>query len=317
MTLEESKTTLKGGAVITAQDWHGSVAIFFDYITEESNTAEASITDNWVESNYTLQDHIAVKPRIYRLKGFVGEVLYKQPTKWRKALSDWADNHAIKKETIERIRPINSLSGIVSNYTRLAINVADQIESSYDRYKQIYEAFKYGNPQQNLTNTPAYMEFIGRRQRVVSSILLNLLETRTPVELTDLAFNEIEEIKGRGNRLYFIQSVSSRQGDNAFISDYEVTIKEFRIATSQITKVDKSKFAGDVATQKTTEANNGTANTVSLQVVAGKLTKIVDDPQAQMSRIVGKEVKQVVTGNKIYTIKDTGYGSQILGVQRK
>lgn len=315
MTLEESNTTLKGGVVMTADGWSGSIAIFFDYIGEESNTAEASITDNWVESNYTLQDHIAIKPRIYRLKGFVGEVIFKQPSKWRKKLSDWANNHPILQETVDRVKPINSLSGIVSNYTRLAINVADQIESSYNRYKQIYEAFKFGSPQQNLSNAPAYFEFIGRRQRAVSSILLNLLEQRIPVKITDLTFNDIEEIKGRENRLYFLQSVSSRQGDNAFISDYEVTIKEFRIATSQITKVDNSKFAGDVATQKTVEANNGKANTVTLQTVAGKLTRIVDDSEAQMSRVVGKEIKEVVSGNKIYTVEDTGYGSRIMSTR--
>ena len=64
------------------------------------------------------------------------------------------------------------------------------------------------------------------------------------------------------NRLYFIQSVSSRQGDNAFISDYEVTIKEFRIAGSIITQVDSSKFADP--TLKTQPASNGKANTIEM-----------------------------------------------------
>lgn len=251
MTIEESGLRLTGGVAITAKvpQWSGSIAIFFDYITEESNTAEASITDNYVESNYSLQDHIAIKPRIYRLRGCVGEVIFKQPTKWTKAISDWADKNPILKRTKEVTKPITSLSGIISNYTRLAKNIVTQAESSYNRYKQIYEAYKNKN-----------QEFVGIRQKTVSKLLLNLLETRTPVQLLDLTFND--DIEGREDRLYFIQSVSSRQGDNAYISDYEVTIKEFRIAKSRITKADSTKFADP--TLKTEIATNGKANTTQV-----------------------------------------------------
>lgn len=307
MTVEESGVKLTGGVAITADipEWSGSVAVFFDYISEESNTAEASITDNYVESNYSLQDHIAIKPRIYRLRGYVGEVIFKQPTKWTKSISDWADKNPVLQKTKEIVKPINALSGIVSNYTRLAKNVVDQVESSYNRYKQIYDAYKNKN-----------QDFVGIRQKTVSKLLLNLLETRTPVKLTELAFND--DIEGREDRLYFLQSVSSRQGDNAFISDYEVTIKEFRIARSRITKVDNKKFAGDVATQKTEIANNGKANTVMIRNVAGKLKRVVEDPQAQMTRILGNDVKQeIISGNKIYTIQDTGYSSQIVNIRNK
>lgn len=272
MTIEESgiqvndQGAFKLGATITAElpEWSGSVAIFFDYLAEESNTAEASITDNYVESNYSVQDHIAVKPRIYRLKGYVGEVIFKQPTKFVKAISDWANNHPVLKNTLEKLKPINQISGIVSNYTQAAINVVNQVESSYNRYKQIYEQFKNIN-----------QEFVGIRQKTVSTLLLNLLEQRIPVKLTDLAFED--DIPGRENRLYFLQSVSSRQGDNRFISDYEVTIKEFRIVGTILTEVDASKFAFPVATQKTNKAKNGQAN--QEKVEASLENKIVPNTQ--------------------------------------
>lgn len=250
MTLEESNLLLQGGLVLTTTAFNGNVAIFFDYLSEESNTVEASITDNWVENNYSRQDHIAVKPRVYRLRGYVGEVIFKQPSVWTKAISDWSSNHQVLKKTQEVVKPITAISGIVSNYTQAAINVVNQIESSFNRYKQIYDAFKNKN-----------QEYIGRRQKVVSSILLNLLETKTPVKLTDLTFQDVDEIRGRGDRLYFLQSVSAKQGDNAFITDIEVTIKEFRIATSQITEVDTKKFAGELGFDKTKTSTNGGADT--------------------------------------------------------
>lgn len=54
-----------------------TVVAYFDIIDDESCSVEASITDNYVESNYALQDHVAVKPRIYRLKGYIGESVYR------------------------------------------------------------------------------------------------------------------------------------------------------------------------------------------------------------------------------------------------
>ena len=265
MTLEESGIITKEGLVITTANdepsFDGNVAIFFDYLSEESNTVEASITDNWVESNYSRQDHIAVKPRVYRLKGYVGEVIFKQPTKWVKELSAWANSaDPILVATRKAIKPINAISGIASNYTQAAINVVNQLESSFNRYKQIYEAFKNQN-----------QEYVGRRQKVVSSVLLNLLETRTPVKLTDLTFQDVKEIKGRGERLYFLQSVSARQGDNAFITDIEVTIKEFRIAQTKVTEADPKKFVDP--TLEVAKAPNGTGDTK--QITTTEQTKQV------------------------------------------
>jgi len=278
MTIEESglqvneQGAFKLGAAITAEvpQWSGSVAVFFDYIAEESNTAEASITDNYVENNYAIQDHIAIKPRIYRLKGYVGEVIFKHPTNWMKAISNWADNHPILKKTIEKTKPIRALSGIVSNYTQAGINIVNQLESSYNRYKQVYEQYKNIN-----------QDFVGVRQKTVSSLLLNLLEQRIPVQLTDLAFKD--DIKGRENRLYFLQSVSARQGDNGYIADYEVTIKEFRIAGSIITQVDSSKFAGDLGIDKTVKSYKGVANKVE---VPPEKIKILENntPAAKISK---------------------------------
>ena len=245
MTIEESDFKLSGGVALTVIE---NIVIFFDYLSEESSTSEASITDNWVEENYTRQDHIAVKPRIYRLKGYVGEVIFKHPTKWRESISEWASTHPILKKTLKAIKPINAISGVISNYTQLAINAVDQLESSYNRYKQMYESFKNKN-----------QGFVGKRQKTVNSILQNLLETKTPVKLTDLTFKDIDEIKGKEDRLYFLQSVSARQGENAFISDFEVTIKEFRIAKSKTTNADPNKYANYPS--KTEVATNGTANT--------------------------------------------------------
>lgn len=277
MTIEESNYKLTGGVAVTTtvekEGWDGNVAIFFDYISDETNTGEASITDNYVESGYSIQDHITIKPRVYRLRGYVGEVVFKNTSKWTGKLfsEDFLKNHPIWAKTTQIIKPINALSGIVSNYTQAAINVVDQVESSFNRYKQIYNAFRDKN-----------QEFVGKRQKAVNSILLNILEQRRPIKIIDLQFDKvsIDNIKFEEDKTYFIQSVSSHQGDNAFISDYEVVIKEFRIVSAKTTKVDKSQFAGDLASEKTTTANNGKANSLKVDKPIGDMLKKAETIQS-------------------------------------
>ena len=243
--------TLKG-AVIKTEDLSerfDEIALYFDYIEDETVTSEASITDNYVESNYAKQDHIALKPKIYRLRGCVGEVVYQNEYKWFKAIQEKVYNNPTIQNTMEKLKPIKVLSPIISNYTQLAINIVNQIESSFNRYKKILDDFKGKNIYKN------------ERQQMVYAILNQILQQRIPVQLTDFKFNYNPFKEGQYKKLYFLQSVSAHQGDNNFITDIEITIKEFRIATTKVTKLDKNKFGKITVTdvQKTVKQNDGIA----------------------------------------------------------
>jgi len=222
------------------------IAVLFDYIQDETSTVSADITDNWVESNYTLQDHIAIKPRIYRLRGCVGEVLYENVYKFLEKFEEEKIKHPVFSKTIDTVNAISSLSGTVSSYTQAAINVVKQIESSYDRYKKIYDNFTKANQLQ------------GKRQAILYEMLVYMMQNRLPVHLTNLAFgDEVLKELYIYEKKYFIQSVSAHQGNNAYISDIEVTVKEIRVAVTKTTKVDSKKYSGIAA--NTSEAKNGLA----------------------------------------------------------
>lgn len=226
------------------------VAIYFDYLEDETLTTEASITDNYVESNYSIQDHIAIKPKIYRLRGCVGEIVYRNNYfEWMNKITNKI-NHPVLLQTLDKMKPIVSVSPIISNYTQLAKNIVDQIESSFDRYKKMWNDYKgMGNP------------YKGNRQKMVVAILNQILQQRLPVRLEDLKYTYEPFSEGQYNKLYFLQSVSAHQGDNNFITDVEVTIKEFRIATTKVTKLDKNKYGAPTVSevQKTTTQLEGTA----------------------------------------------------------
>jgi len=88
--------------------------------------------------------------------------------------------------------------------------------------------------------------------------LNRILELRIPVNLKGLKFSTILEKGDDFKRVYYLQSVSAHQGSNDFISDIEVTIKEFRIATTKIANVDKNNMS---SIQKASEDNIGKAKT--------------------------------------------------------
>ena len=279
------------GTVLYTEDKNKDfeVAIYFDCIQDETSTAEASITDNWVESNYSIQDHIAVKPRIYRLRGCVGEVVYEDVSRFVEALSDLTANHPVLQKTVNALQPISALSGVVSNYTQAAINVVKQIESSYDRYKQIWKNFTKRN------------QYAGKRQKYVYAILNQMLQNRIPVKLTGLMFDFNPFVEGQYEKLYYIQSVSAHQGENAFISDIEVTIKEFRIASTSTTQVDKSKYAGIKASQSTSEAQNGLSK--NQKVNTEKPLKAVQDAWGKADKIISDPNKTIGGQIKTFTLK--------------
>ncbi len=247
MTVESTGYNILSGTITADSNNAQGVAILFDYIQDETSSVEADITDNWVESNYSIQDHIAIKPRMYRLRGCVGEVVFENTWAVLDALDNFQAQHPVLSKTIETVNTIGSISGITSNYTQTAINIAKQIESSYDRYKKVWQNFTKQN------------QFVNKRQKAVYAILQQMLQTRTPVKLSSLMYTLEPFIENQYDKMYYLQSVSAHQGENAYISDIEVTIKEFRIATTKTTKIDKNKYGGLVASQKTSEANNGDA----------------------------------------------------------
>lgn len=259
------------------------VAIYFDYIEDETSAVEASITDNYVESNYSIQDHIAIKPRVYRLRGCVGEIVYKNEFTWFNKISNKV-NHPVLLQTLDKMKPIVSISPVISNYTQLAQNIVNQIESSFNRYKKMWNDYKgTGNP------------YKGNRQRVVVAILNQILQQRIPVRLEDLKYTYEPFQEGQYNKTYFLQSVSAHQGDNNFITDVEVTIKEFRIATTKVTKLDKEKYGVVTASQvqKTETQNEGVAKGQKVPSKAEEGFKQIKSIQAKPEQSLLNNVKKL------------------------
>lgn len=55
------------------------IALYFDTIEEHTLNIQNQITDNYIENNTSIQDHIAHAPITISMRGLIGEVVYKPP----------------------------------------------------------------------------------------------------------------------------------------------------------------------------------------------------------------------------------------------
>lgn len=316
MSNEENTEVVKGGiqenvyvediVSITTQIDEKGVAILFTFIDDETSVLEAAITDNYVETNYAQQDHIAIKPRIYRLRGCIGEVVYKGSTEWNDWITDEISNHPVLQKTLDFLQPILAVSGVVNSAVQSARNVINQLESSYNRYKKMV---------QNLFIT-RQNQLTGQMQETVVADLNRILELRVPVNLKGLKFEKTLDKGNNYQRTYYLQSVSAHQGSNNFISDVEVTIKEFRIATTDVVALDPQQYGAfkidTSANQKSSEVNEGTAATQ--EISKSTMDKIKDSINNSK---VGKKLNNIVQNisNKVSVenvpLKDTPIGRTV------
>lgn len=238
----------------------GTAVFFFDILTDESVSLQADITDNFVETNYSVQDHIAIKPRTVRLKGLVGEVTWQdyhnQPDLdlfLEKQLEIARTQNGNFLDTIANMTMLNGLFPTLGNYTNSAVKISNQIMSSYDRYKGIYTQFRRLKSKNDIMPvSSAYEESEPIKQKQVLDKLTQIFNERLPVSLVNMAYyeagNEID------NALWHIQAINIRQSDSAYISDLEISLKEVRIAQTKYTKVNEKTYAN--STDKTQPANN-------------------------------------------------------------
>ena len=212
----------------------GIAGFAFDIFEEHKSEQQADITDHFVEDNSTIQDHIAIKPEKFTLRGFVGELVEERATPKSQVV-----------ELVERLTIINSYIPVVTNAakqvnTLLATsraNKTEYLDASIGTGVDIYQAYKTLNPADT-------------RQGKAYNFFKALFKAKQLVSFeTPFGFQSN----------YAIENVVSVQGDNAYISDFSVTLKEFRTSKTKFVEFDKKTYQGRVNSQKAEEKNQGTA----------------------------------------------------------
>lgn len=236
MVVENKNKTVKGGVSANV----GDAEYLFDIIIDHSISLQNQITDNYIEDNSAIQDHIAHSPIVVTLKGLNSEVIYEPPTslidkvKYQIAdkLGDKVYNFATTKLTV-----IPALLPPVDNITQMAKQTLQYIQASYERYNKIYKnLIGKAERRERLKNIYKY---------VITAYNNNTLATvKTPYqEFKDMA----------------IQSVTLSQGNVNYAGDIEITFKQINWAKTTTTAPDTDTMAKYTAIAKAKEANNGKA----------------------------------------------------------
>lgn len=207
------------------------IQYYFDVRTEETIEAGCDITDQYVENNSAIQEHVALRPIELSLSGFVGEKVYKHQ-----------DLHTSKLSgTFSKLNPILSFVPPVSSYAETIIGAVSYVESSIRRYvenvKNIADIFS-----KDKTETKT-------RQGQVFNELLYLRNNRK------LVTAYIENIGKFEN--YLIKNVRISQEDSVYQSRLIVELKQYNSVSTQTAALDVQKYKDRVSVQKAAEENLG------------------------------------------------------------
>lgn len=234
------------GALVTSKDvefLNNNISVYFDIITEHTVSLQNQITDNYLENNTAVQDHIAQSPLLITLRGISGEVVFVPPSKTLNKIEDVTNQFLqdrINNEniTISKLKALPALYPPVDNFTQLARNAVQYVEASYERYKKLYKRF---------SDSSSFVKI--RRLREIYLKFKQLRDANTPLYVATpyQLFTNM-----------YIQSVTFRQGNENYTSDIELTLKQLQFTDIKVTEADKEVLAQYNATARAPEENQGT-----------------------------------------------------------
>lgn len=194
----------------------------FDTRGEEEVSLESDITDNWVEDNKTMQDHIGLKPMTITLSGYVGELTNKLPDVFPEALSRVPDQ-------------LSGISAFMPKLTTQTQYILNRTQEVYGIYEKANRTVKTGyNRIEALKDGVEVPKEVPNQQKVFAQFYdlwqqRGLYTVYTPFGV----YNNMA-----------IQALRARQEeDSSYISEFSVTFKQIRIAGQMWQYNDPAKLA--------------------------------------------------------------------------
>lgn len=269
MDVDVTKFEMASSAVVIEESSNPFqlITYFFDIINGDTVNYNSNITDNWVENNTAIHDHIAISPITVTLSGFRGDAVFRagdanfeylkqlSKAKYHNHLSLDAENFgdfSAVQDVNGKLTKINALTPPVSNVTRNAINVFSSHKASVQKASQISNTITARNLSglsaqmnaysgSNTTITNKRLEQVGRELRIAWEGRKNFFVT-TP-------FGSFENM--------YIQSVTLHQANELYVGDLSITLKQIRFADTITTEADQKVLARYNAYAQAKEKNYG------------------------------------------------------------
>lgn len=272
---KESTTTPQGSVIEEESNSFKLIRYFFDVVNDDTVSYNTQITDNWIESNSTIQDHIAISPVTVTMRGICGELVYED----KQAVLDYETELALAeknnaKETIiwkyGNIRGIEDVDGKLVSIGQLAPPLSNITEMAQDNWEllktQESKARKisnllFGKKQNNLTSQMNNYNGLSSNAKVIR--LKQIGEEFKKALLGRKSFTVTTPFGTFENM--FLQSVTLHQGDEDFIGDIDITLKQVRYVDTLTTKADDKTLSelNGLAQAQSEAENNGNAQGVN------------------------------------------------------
>jgi len=213
----------------------GLAGFVFDVDGESTTRMSADITDHFTEDNSVINDHMALRPLKITLKNYVGSLVYVQESKIETFAQDAVQKLTILSAALPALS--RGATQIKSAYDGAGkFSLGDITSSTLNQFRDVYSLVKNLNPANGKQNQ-AYLYF------------KSLMESRTimsyqsPFEfLTDMVVEEI---------------VAVENADSKYISDFTITLKQIRFASTSSVPFKPETFQGRAAPSKAPEFNLG------------------------------------------------------------
>lgn len=243
--------------------------LFFKTVTDDTINFQSQITDNWVENNTAIQDHITISPVIITMRGFIGEKYYTSEDaqlNYEKALAQsnpsgyslglaGADTQT---QVESKLSAISAYFPEVSNATQVAQNMWDLHEAALNK------AINIGNVLigQSTGTLQDKMNFYnGLDSNLKESELKKISESLKDYWINRKSFTANTPFGDFENM--YIQSVTIQQGNSGSIGEIDITLKQLRFAQTLTTKADESVLAKYNSYARAEEQNYGKASAES------------------------------------------------------
>lgn len=258
------------------------IKYFFDVVNDDTVTYNAQITDNWIESNSAIQDHIALQPVTITMRGLCGELVYDA----KQAELDYKTELAQAKERnsqftilwkygdfkgIEdvdgKLVAIGRIAPPLSNITEMAQNNWELLNIQNQKASKIVDAFKNRN---NKTMAQQMNNYNGLSTNARQSRLKQVGDEFKKAILGRKSFT-VNTPFGTFENMY-LQTVTLHQGEEDYIGDIDITLKQIRFAQTQTTKADEKTLSelNSLAQAQSEAQNNGNTQGINKDTSALK-----------------------------------------------
>ena len=238
------KSTVNAGeAVVNILGATGIAGFKFHVPQTEQVRFENEITDNFVESNYAIQDHIARKPVMITLSGLVGDYFY--------SVNQIEDALALIVPTIKLVQAF--IPDITARVKKQKIDFSNEQKQKLIKQDDgSYKVLVNGKQNEYEFNTMDLFYLFQSLYKMKSAQTRAFLffeamwksGARFSVETTWKRYDNM-----------VVQSVTPKRDNNADITEFTVTCKQMEFATSKVETIEEYKNRTQL--QKAEATNKG------------------------------------------------------------